>query len=99
CLMSRCESFGIPAVEAQSFGTPVVSSDCCAIPEVCGKGGVYPQPGDARGTAEALFRLLTDGATWRRLSCSAMDNAAKYRYDLCTRPLMRMFEIARNGAG
>jgi len=96
CLMSRCESFGIPAVEAQSFGTPVVSSNCCAIPEVCGRGGLYPEPGDVRGTAKALARLLGDGTTWEELSRSAVENAAKYKYDLTSRPLMRMFEIAED---
>ena len=38
-LMSVCESFGIPAIEAMTFGTPVVAADCCAIPEICADAG------------------------------------------------------------
>ncbi len=93
CLMSWCESFGIPAVEAQCFGTPVVSSDCCAIPEVCGAGGIYPKPGDAEGTATALAQLLADRAAWARYSTAARANALRYTYDQTAQPLLRILGL------
>jgi len=92
CLMSRCESFGIPAVEAQAFGTPVVSSDCCAIPEVCGGGGVFVPPTEIEQTAAALLRLLTDDAAWAGFSVLAVRNAARFRWEICSPPLLGMFD-------
>jgi glycosyltransferase involved in cell wall biosynthesis len=93
CLMSRCESFGIPAVEAQAFGTPVVCSNCCSIPEVCGEGGIYLAPDDYEGTAQAIARLLAEEGKWEALSEAARKNASKYRWDVCSRPLLQMFDI------
>ena len=90
CLMSRCESFGIPAVEAQLFGTPVVSSAACAIPEICGAGGLFRDPDDVEGVAAALRTLLEDDAEWRRLSALAQKNAARFSWDLCSRPLVEL---------
>jgi len=90
CLMSRCESFGIPAMEAQLFGTPVVSSTLCAIPEICGDGGLFCDPDDVAGVAAALCRLLEDPAEWERISRGARANALRFTWDRCAEPLCRL---------
>jgi glycosyltransferase involved in cell wall biosynthesis len=61
-LMSVCESFGIPAIEAMSYGVPVVTSDCCAMPEVCGDGAELCPVDDVSGLADRVGRVLTDEA-------------------------------------
>ena len=93
CLMSQCESFGIPAAEAQAFGTPVVGSDVCAMPEICGEGGLFGPPRDIDRTAEMLALLLTDQAQWNQFSEASVKNAARYRWEECTKPLLSMFDL------
>ena len=88
CLMSRCESFGIPAIEAQLFGTPVVTSTVCAMPEIGGEGGLYRDPDDIPAIAEALTKLLTDADEWQRRSQLARANAARYQWQTCSQPLV-----------
>ena len=92
CLMSRCESFGIPAIEAQLFGTPVVSSTVCAVPEICGAGGLFRDPDDMAGVAAALRTLLADDLEWRRLSAAARANAARFSWRECSRSLVELVE-------
>jgi len=87
-LMSRCESFGIPAIEAQLFGTPVVSSTSCAIPEICGEGGRFHDPDDVPGIAGALQSLIEDDGVWQRLSSQARENAERFTWEECSRPLI-----------
>ena len=99
CLMSRCESFGIPLVEAQLFGTPAVASACCALPEVGGEGALYAQPGDAVACADALARLLRDPGEWRRRSEFALANSLRFRYEKTARPLLKMFEMKEGETG
>lgn len=97
CLMSRCESFGIPAIEAQLFGTPVVSSTVCAIPEIGGTGGIYRDPDDVAGVAAALRTLLADEAEWQRLSNAARANAARFSWRECSRPLIELVAELADG--
>jgi glycosyltransferase involved in cell wall biosynthesis len=93
-LPSRCESFGIPAVEAQAFGTPVIGSSTTAMAEVGGAGGEYCDPSDLETLTELATRQLSDTKHWEILSEAARQNARKYRWEECSRPLMQMFDLA-----
>ncbi len=92
CLMSRCESFGIPAIEAQLFGTPVVCSNVCAIPEICGEGGLFCDPDDINGIASALDSLLTNSNHWKTFSEKARINSDRFVWESCSQPLLKLFE-------
>lgn len=91
-LMSCCESFGFPALEAQSCGTPVVCANNTSMPEISGAGGLYPPVNDARQAAEALRRLLTDDLLWQDLATKALANARRYDWDHCARELLKAFD-------
>lgn len=87
CLLSRCESFGIPAVEAQAFGTPSIVANVCAPPEVAGPGGVIVPPGAIKQTADIMCQLLTNPQAWQDYSTKALENAERFRWDKVCQPL------------
>jgi glycosyltransferase involved in cell wall biosynthesis len=93
CLLSRCESFGIPALEAQLFGTPSVISNDCAMPEICGCGALSVPPDDPALAARALALVLQDAPRRRELTVAAVENASRFRWSECSRPLFRMFDL------
>ena len=99
CLLSRCESFGIPAVEAQAFGTPAVVADGTAAPEIIGDGGRVVRQDDVPATAACLLELLTDEVEWSRRSAAACGNAGRFHWRDCSTPLVRAIEeLAREFA-
>jgi len=92
CLLSRCESFGIPGVEAQAFGTPSVVADACAPPEVAGPGGRVVAPGDIGGAAAALEALLLDPVQWRAASQAALTNVERFRWQRVSQPMIEWID-------
>lgn len=90
CLLSRCESFGIPAIEAQAFGTPTVVADCGAMPEIAGPGGEVVAGNNEEAAAEALLPLLISAERWRLASERARLNAERFRWRQCTEPLISL---------
>ncbi len=94
CLMSRCESFGFPALEAQAFSTPTVCSDCCSMPEIQGSGGLFPPVNDIGKTATALESLLTDDSLWLQHSLAARENAQRYSWEKCGEEMIKAFRAS-----
>lgn len=65
------EGFGIVFAEAQAMGVPVVSYATGGIPEAvdAGRSGFLAEPGDVRGLATALARILgEEPASWNERS-------------------------------
>jgi glycosyltransferase involved in cell wall biosynthesis len=92
CLLSRCESFGIPAIEAQAAGTPCVVPAGGAPAEVAGPGATLVPAGDVEASAEALARLLTDEAAWQQAAAAARANAERFRWSRLSQPILRMLD-------
>lgn len=63
------EGYGIAVLEAALCGKPAVVSDCGGLPEAVkdGETGLVVREKDATATAQALIRLLGDGALRRRM--------------------------------
>jgi glycosyltransferase involved in cell wall biosynthesis len=97
CLLSRCESFGIPAVEAQAFGTPTVVAAGTAAPEVAGPGGFVVSPGDSGAATEAIAQLLQDDDLATNMSERSRQNAQRFRWLRVSIPLIEAIsELARD---
>jgi len=64
---SRHEGYGIPLAEAMALDCPVIASNATALPEVLGDAGLLVDPDDIDGWAEAMLRLLEDGALRKTL--------------------------------
>ncbi|HEY9514722.1 MAG TPA: glycosyltransferase family 4 protein [Gemmatimonadaceae bacterium] len=76
---SLSEGLPLALVEAMAAGLPVVASDVGGIPEVADRGceAILVPPGDPTMLAEALGRLLRDGAARASLGAAARSRALR----------------------
>ncbi len=75
------EGFGLPLLEAMAMGVPVVAALAAAVPEVAGEAALLVPPGDAPALAEALRRVVEDGALRERLRGAGRTGAAGFTWD------------------
>jgi glycosyltransferase involved in cell wall biosynthesis len=96
--MSVCESFGIPPLEALSFGAPVVSSRCCAMPEVLGDAAAFVEPDDEAGLIAALRRVLNDAAHAEELRRRGFERCLRFRWgETCAKMATSLEEMDSRG--
>lgn len=75
------EGFGMPPLEAMACGTPVIVSNVSALPEVLGEpwtgkvAGLMVEPNDVTALANAMSRVLTDGALREHLRILGLQRA------------------------
>jgi len=79
-LMSLCESFGIPAIEAMTYGTPVVVADCCAMPEVCSDAAALVGPDNFDALVATLHAVLTDTEKAQAMRIAGAQRVAQFRW-------------------
>lgn len=96
--MSVCESFGIPPLEALSFGAPVVSSRCCAMPEVLGDAAAFVEPDDEAELIATLRRVLTDAAHAEELRRRGFERCLRFRWSqTCAKMVTCLEEMVSRG--
>ena len=79
-LMSKCESFGLPAIEAMAFGTPVIAANCCAIPEVCGKAALLCGMDDLPGLVNTIAKVVLDPFVAEEMRRAGLSTLQRYSW-------------------
>jgi glycosyltransferase involved in cell wall biosynthesis len=80
CFPSLLEGFGFPVLEAMAQGTPVVTSAGTSTAELAGDAALLVDPRDSEAIADALDRVLSDGALAERLRRAGPARAAVYTW-------------------
>jgi alpha-1,3-rhamnosyl/mannosyltransferase len=83
--------FGLPILEAMALGVPILASDRGALPEIGGDAGVYVQVDDEEGMAQAMERVLGDGAFARRLSDAGRVRSSGFTWDVAARDTYALY--------
>ena len=84
-LPSRCEGFGLPAVEAAACGAPAIATTESPLPTLLDGGGIFVRPGDDDGLYRAMRELATDGEMRATMGARALDCARRLSWDVAAR--------------
>jgi glycosyltransferase involved in cell wall biosynthesis len=91
------EGFGLPALEAMACGTPVVVSDRPSLPEIVGEAGLLVDPDDPDSIAQALARVLTDGALRTQMREKGLTQAARFSWERAAQETLAVYGQVLSG--
>ncbi len=92
------ESFGLVAVEAQACGTPVLAAAVGGLPTAVrdGVSGLLLDTHDPGAWAAALDRMVGDAALRARLAAGALEQAARFSWDVTADETLAAYARARS---
>ncbi len=92
CLPSTFETQGIVSIEAMATGTPVVGANSLALGELIknGKNGEKFRPGDYRGCAAKIEKVLNDSSPY---ICHTLKTAGEFSVDKATDKLLGVYNL------
>lgn len=95
-LPSRNEGWGLSLMEAMACGKPVVATAVGGIPELVTDDveGLLVPPGDVRGLADAVSRLLGDPGLRERMGRAGRERVKAFTWNASARKTMREYERA-----
>jgi glycosyltransferase involved in cell wall biosynthesis len=93
-LPSLWENLPNACLEAMDVGRPIVATDVGGIPEVLqdGASALLVPPGDATRLADAVLRVLRDGALCEKLAAGAAARACECSMAASTRKLLDVYD-------
>ena len=95
-LPSKTEGWGLSLMEAMACGKPVVASRVGGVPELVRDevDGILVEPGDVRGLAGALTRLLEDPDLRRSMGVAGQNRVLEFSWDATARVVMDAYREA-----
>jgi glycosyltransferase involved in cell wall biosynthesis len=88
---SLYEGFGLPVIEAMACGTPVACSNVTSLPEVAGDAVVYFDPTKVEEIADAIVRIVSDGAFQEELREAGMARASSFSWRRAAQETLEVF--------
>ncbi|HTX87233.1 MAG TPA: glycosyltransferase family 1 protein [Candidatus Nanoarchaeia archaeon] len=84
-LPSLHEGFGITVLQALACGVPTVASDIPVLREVAGGAAIYFDPRDKDNLAEAMEKIVADGALRAKLIARGLERAKEFSWEKCAK--------------
>ena len=88
------EGFGFPVLEAQAAGTPVVATSVGSLPEVAGEAAMLVPERTAAAFAQAMDRVLGEGATRLGMIEAGFRNVRRFDWDRTADELVTLYRTA-----
>jgi len=86
------EGFGLPALEAMACGAATIGSNATSISEVIGRADALFDPLSVNDIVAKIELVLTDVNFYQSLRKHALEQAAKFSWDLCAQRTIAAFE-------